>query len=312
MKNQWKSVQINGDKQSILVHGKPEKPILLFLAGGPGLMQSHASPQIFKNLEEEFLVIDYDQRASGKSFTFKHIKSDLHMEQYVEDVKELIVYLLKTYEKEKVYLVGHSFGSIIGILTAKKYPELLHAYIGVAQVVSLHAGNLWAYQSLLDQENEKTKKELEEIGLPPFTKGKKAKAFRAIIEEKGLGFFYKQPLHAYRHILKDLLFSKIYTFTEKIRYVGGFYTTMAKLESDIYDFNLTKEDLTFHIPLFFYSGQHDHITPEALIETSLFFAPIVEKTIVENTAHFPHVEKNEEFILYCVAIKEKVAKNVKN
>ncbi len=84
-----------------------------------------------RKLEEKFIVVHWDQRGAGKTYTKSTNPEDLKIEKYLSDTYELIKYLCNRFDKEKVFLLGHSWGSYLGITTAHLHPELLHAYIGI-------------------------------------------------------------------------------------------------------------------------------------------------------------------------------------
>lgn len=87
-------------------------PIILFLHGGPGSAQIYCIDNYIERLEEHFIVADWDQRGSGKSYDKKVKSEKLSIHQYVEDVKVLAELLLKRFNQDKIYVVGHSWGSI--------------------------------------------------------------------------------------------------------------------------------------------------------------------------------------------------------
>ena len=123
-------IRLGGIEQIVLIRSKDvSNPILLFLHGGPGspLMPfAHVSD---RELEKEFIVVHWDQRGAGKSYSKNTNPANLTIEHYLSDTHELIRYLCERFGKEKVFLLGHSWGSYLGIMTTHRHPELLHAYI---------------------------------------------------------------------------------------------------------------------------------------------------------------------------------------
>ncbi len=102
-------------------------PILLFLHGGPGTAQIFWSRKSQKELESSFLVVNWDQRGAGRSYSRSLRKEDMKIERFVADAKELIEYLLKRFGQNKVFLAGHSWGSIVGAYLVAKRPDLIRA-----------------------------------------------------------------------------------------------------------------------------------------------------------------------------------------
>jgi len=106
-------------------------PIALYVHGGPGSSQLTSNRRHTRELEKYFTVVDWDQRGAGKSYGAIRDVGRMTIDQFVEDTRELTVYLLKRFHQERLVLIGHSWGSVIGALTAGRYPELFHCYVGI-------------------------------------------------------------------------------------------------------------------------------------------------------------------------------------
>ena len=102
-----------------------------------------------KELEKQFIVINWDQRGAGKSFSLKDFGANFTIEQFVSDAKEVIQYVLKRFNKQKLFLAGHSWGSIIGLNIAHQYPKYIEAYIGIGQIVHMKQNEELLYQHLI-------------------------------------------------------------------------------------------------------------------------------------------------------------------
>ena len=131
---------MGGVEQWILIRGNDTaKPILLFLHGGPGSpMMVMQRPHLGK-LEKSFVVVQWDQRGSGKSYSAIIPNADMNIQQFISDTHELTELLCRRFHQKKIYLIGHSWGTALGTMTAQKYPESYYAYIGIAQVVNKQA-----------------------------------------------------------------------------------------------------------------------------------------------------------------------------
>jgi pimeloyl-ACP methyl ester carboxylesterase len=131
-------VTIGGLEQWISVTGTdPRAPLLLFLHGGPGEAMS-PFPDIFLPYQRDFTVAIWDQRGSGKTFGQSgRATPGMDREQFVEDTIEVALHLRKQFNKEKVILVGQSWGAALGIQVAKRRPDLFYAFVGCGQPVSL-------------------------------------------------------------------------------------------------------------------------------------------------------------------------------
>lgn len=130
------SVVLGNIEQSILIRGQNiDNPILLFLHGGPGYPQISFARKFQSKLERDFIIVNWDQRGSGKSYS-RHVPQDsMTRDQFIMDTFELIDYLLDRFDQEKIYLAGHSWGSDIGVRVVEQKPLLFYAYIGIGQVI---------------------------------------------------------------------------------------------------------------------------------------------------------------------------------
>lgn len=131
-------VVINGCNQFLSMRSSGQvKPILLYLHGGPG---DAALPLVTKynsSLEAYFTVVVWEQRRTGKSYYPFAKQESITISLFLEDINAITEYLLKKYKQEKLYLVGHSWGSVLGLKFCKLHPEKVHAYIGCGQVVNM-------------------------------------------------------------------------------------------------------------------------------------------------------------------------------
>jgi pimeloyl-ACP methyl ester carboxylesterase len=129
-------VQIGGIKQFISIKGNnKENPILLFLHGGPGTSLVESSEKFTEKLKNEFVVINWDQRETGETLKLNSANENLTPELFKNDTYELIKYVLDKFKREKLYLVSHSWGSVLGFDIAEKHSELLYAYIPISPII---------------------------------------------------------------------------------------------------------------------------------------------------------------------------------
>ena len=140
-------VELGGSRQWICVRGESvDKPLLLILHGGPGTPEVLPFRRYDAGLEKDFIVVNWDQRGSGKSYSPSMTADSMTIEQILSDAHELVGYLKESFGKEKIYLLGHSWGTILGALLASRYPEDFHAYIGMGQWVSMGDNERLCYE----------------------------------------------------------------------------------------------------------------------------------------------------------------------
>src|SRR5579883_1391184 len=122
-----KAVLINGVEQWISVRGAdPKNPILLFIHGGPGSPMLPESWTFQRPWEDFFTVVEWDQRGTGKTFSLaKRKPTPLTLAQMQADADAVVRYLRSTYGKDKIFVMGHSWGSILGLTLAQQHPEWL-------------------------------------------------------------------------------------------------------------------------------------------------------------------------------------------
>ncbi len=163
-------VHINGINQYLFHAGtKYENPVMLFLHGGPGFAESSLSYIFQEKWEEIFTVVHWDQRGAGKTL----IKNpDKHPTIYLmlKDLFEIIKYLKEKYNKQKIIIIGHSWGGpVLGSMFIKKYPEEVSYYIGgVGQVISMFENERLGYEKVrrlaLQANDKKSLRKLETLG----------------------------------------------------------------------------------------------------------------------------------------------------
>ena len=80
----------------------------------------------------------------------------------VEDTHEVTEYLKSRFALDKIYLLGHSWGSYLGVKTIEKYPENYIAYIGIGQTVNLAESERLSYDYMLNHAKEINDKDVIE------------------------------------------------------------------------------------------------------------------------------------------------------
>ena len=165
-------LELNGRKQWISLRGQDKNaPVLLFLAGGPGGTQMAAVRHELGELEKHFVVVNWDQPGSGKSYYAEKTK-DITAQTYIEDGHALTEYLKERFSKEKIYLLGESWGSALGIFLVDKYPEFYHAFIGTGQMVDFAETERMDYLKALEiarlKHDDAIVKRLIANGEPPY------------------------------------------------------------------------------------------------------------------------------------------------
>jgi len=302
-------IPLNQTEQTVMIRGTDSHhPILLFLHGGPGLAQIGFIRRYQTELEKHFIVVNWDQRGAGKSYNPDLDPESLTLEQLVQDTYELIQYLLNRFHQKKIFLVGHSWGSVIGALVAQRYPELLHAYIGIGQMSDLERNDVISYQLVLIHARQFEKRfavrTLNRIGYPPYKNVNDLSALRKWVSKFG-GEFRKGSL---KRIMAKSLFSPEYTFADWRRHKKGIRFTLQHLGPEIMKTNLFEQVDTLEVPVYFCVGRYDTLSPVEMQENYFEFlsAPVKDIIWFENSAHFPHLEEPNAFLITCLRVKEEI------
>jgi pimeloyl-ACP methyl ester carboxylesterase len=130
-------VDIGGIKQWVQIRGEDrDNPVLLFVHGGPGGTTLPISSG-WRPWEKHFTVVQWDQRGAGRTYgaAGDTLGPTMTLERMTQDGVELAEYLRIHLHKDKIVLVGHSWGSFLGIHIVKQRPDLFYAYVGTGQVV---------------------------------------------------------------------------------------------------------------------------------------------------------------------------------
>jgi len=293
-------------KQWVFIRGHDKNnPILIFLHGGPGTptMGMASSRKLDTELIKHFTVVHWDQRGAGKSYNSDIPLNSMTIDRLVDDCNELIDYLRKRFNAPKVFIVGHSAGSLIGIKTAYKFPEKIYAYVGVAQFVNNYEQQKISYEFIVNEAEKAGNVEMQyaikQIGVPPYQTPDK-------LYEKGEYVFrFGGGIHANigEHmgvLMFDCLASPEYSLSEGFNTLKmkGMKFSLNAMWEEIRNTNLADEIDTLRVPVYFFEGKYDMNNPTVIVEE--FYENIVategkEFIIFENSAHFPIIEEKKKY-----------------
>jgi proline iminopeptidase len=300
-------MEIGGIKQFVVIRGKSIKnPVLLMLHGGPGSPQAHMNLKFNKKLEDYFIVVNWDQRGAGGSYSKDIPKKSVNIDQIVEDTRELSQYLIKRFQKEKIFILGHSWGSYLGMRTIYKYPGLYQAYIGIGQVSDQRKSEEISYQFVLNRaketNNKKAIRELEEIGYP--NNGLYKDLQKGMMTERNWVMHYggaawmKTKKDFFPMFIKPLILFKEYTFNDKINYLKGLNFSQELLWDPLMNQQLVDVVKKVEVPVYILQGRHDYQTcfDQAKIYFDSLQAPRKEFIEFSNSAHMlPYNSEIDKF-----------------
>jgi pimeloyl-ACP methyl ester carboxylesterase len=291
-------VELGGVSQSIYLRGQDRnKPVLLFLHGGPGAPSTPMVREFGLRIEESFVVVHWDQRGSGNSCSSEIPDDSLQLEQYLADTLQLVNLLRSRFDTEKIFLVGHSWGSVLGVMIAQRHPELFHAYVGMGQVVDMVRNEEISYRFVVDRAkqegNAKAIRELETIR-PPY-----ANREDLMLQRSWLGHYHGDFLagDALEKFALAILFSPEYSFQKKFSFYSCMLNSLDRAWSDLDHINFIETARRLDLPVFFFAGRHDYNTPFELVQEyfDVLEAPRKEFFWFENSAHSPNLEEPERY-----------------
>ena len=101
--------------------------------------------------------MQWDQRGCGRTYyeNGKRDSSKVTVEQLLGDFNELVDYLIAEYHVEKIAILGHSWGSILGSVYIKRHPEKVLCYIGVSQIKQMKQGEIFSARKAIERAKEK-------------------------------------------------------------------------------------------------------------------------------------------------------------
>ena len=304
-----KEVEIGGIKQWISVRGRDRRnPILLFVHGGPGSTEMPVSWFYQSPLEDYFTVVQWDQRGSGKTARSSEpadVVPTITVERMVADGEELVAHLRDAYDKEKLFVLGHSWGTVIGLEIARRHPGWLHAYIGMGQFVYAQGNERVGYEFALNEakarNDDQAISELEAIA--PYPKPDGSLDVREILTQRKWviaygGLTWGRDNFRYDENLR--LLSPDYADSDILagQNVG---TVLVQLlpQLTVLDFWDVKR---LHCPIFLFSGRYDYQTPSQVSADWFKTLEAPEKKIFwfEHSAHMMQMEQPGKFFLHLV------------
>jgi proline iminopeptidase len=293
-------VEIGGHDLALMIRGRSvDNPVLLFLAGGPGGSELGAMRRHSQALEDDFVVATLDQRGTGKSYDELDPTSTLTLDNEVAGAIEVAEYLRGRFGREKVYLVGQSWGTLLGVLVAQERPDLVRAFVGAGQMVSPPATDQRYYRDTLAWARETGNTGLAETltrnGPPPYAD---ARLYDPVLSAEHELYPYDRSGNSEgAGQMGENIFVEEYTFMEKAHVFAGTLEVFAVLYPQIQDVDLREQATTLEIPVYLAQGAHE--TPGRAEPAAEWFAmldaPSKELVIFDTSGHRPLWEQPDEF-----------------
>lgn len=304
-------VLLGGFPQEVSVRGADAgNPLLLVLHGGPGLAEMPLFATYNSELERHFLVAHWDQRGAGRSYAADIPPESMTVRQILADAIELIDFLTGRFDQAKVYLLGHSWGTLLGATLANECPEKLHAYLGAGQLVAGRRAARTSYEftvrTAIEQQNEQAIAALKEVEERSAATNGMLSFAEVAVQRGWLDHFGGTAVGG-----SAALFGRIEPALRQ-EYFGERRTaaqtfSYAHLLADTLAADLQQTAVRFEIPIHFFLGRHDQTTPaeHAAEYFEVIEAPSKELHWFEKSAHFMPFEEAAKFnaLLADIALK---------
>jgi pimeloyl-ACP methyl ester carboxylesterase len=296
-------VTLGGTEQWITIRGQDiNNPVLLFLAGGPGGSELVMTRRYLGELESHFVVVNWDQPGAGRSYNAVDI-STLTPERYVSDAYELTQVLRERFHQEKIYVLGESWGSILGIWLVQAHPDLFHAFISTGQMVTTTENDVMGYEFALNYLTQAGRIEdaeaLRRNGSPPFTGDDRAMRFLTF--GNPLNEYMRANAHGEgvnQNLFFDSLLAQEYGLIDKVNWVRGLLDVFTNVYPQIADLDFRIQAAHLDLPVYFIVGRWDVNAMTSLTEEyfNLLEAPHKEMIWFENSGHTPLWEEPIHFV----------------
>jgi pimeloyl-ACP methyl ester carboxylesterase len=291
-------ISIGGIEQWVTIRGEDRaNPVLLFVHGGPGDVTNPWSFALFAAWQRYFTVVQWDERDAGRTLRKNGAgdASTVTLDRMAQDGTELAGYLTKHLEKEKIILVAHSFGTILGLRMVRLRPSLFYAYVGTGQVADETRNYAVAYDALLKKAealaDHQAQDELRRIGPPPYKSGE---GYR--VQRKWANRFEGADQFLYGTIGLTLV-APGNSVQDLVDSADGQELSAERLVPQTTSAGPKEIGLSFATPIFFFQGDEDFTTPPALAREYLAALKAPKKDFVSiNGGHFAVFTNSNDFL----------------
>ncbi|MBO0953160.1 alpha/beta fold hydrolase [Fibrella forsythiae] len=295
-------LKINGIKQFLTIRGVDRaKPVLLWLHGGPGNVAMPLYMHYSASLEEQFVVVYWDQRGSGKSYSSRISPASMTLNQFVSDTHELTKWLKTRFNQDKLFMVGHSWGGLLGFHVIDKYPADYRAFVAVSPITNGPRSEQVSYEFTLAQAQQRQDTValtvLKQIGQP--VNGIYKGGFEATLQERNLVQKYGGDYHRdlggtfYRILRRSTEYNLLdYLKTKKIARLNS------PMDHAIWPtIDLRGQIPVVNVPVYFCLGRYDNHLPSSVIADyyASLQAPLKELIWFDDSGHYSCFEESEKF-----------------
>lgn len=289
---------IGGVEQWISIRGENrDNPVVLLLHGGPGMASSFLPRNYFASWTRDFTMVRWDQRGAGRTYGRSGpLTQGITVDRMAQDGVEVAEFLRAKLHKQKIVLVGLSWGSMLGAKIAHTRPDLFYAYVGTGQAVNQGKFKKVAYEQLLAEAarrgNEQAVRELKAIGPPPWDEGRK----EGVHTKWATSFEPGQP--SFREGVSMVLFESPDGPLDFFDFARGLLSSDEYFRNQVAVLDVPSFGTDFAIPFFVFQGAEDNVTPVAPVRdyVASIRAPRKELVLIPNAGHSVMVTRSDEFL----------------
>ena len=296
-------ITVNGRSEWLSIRGQDRsKPVLLFLSGGPGGSHLVTARHCFADLERDYVVVTWEQPGAAKSYNAIS-PEDITLSTYLSDGAAVTDLLRNEFDQDRIYLMGESWGSALGLMLAREHPEHYRAFVGTGQMIDFLETERIDYRMALDDAratgNQRLVDTLEEQGPPPYESGIALKTNAYLSPLYGMSARTGQ-IHGAVFSTMDGPYGVEYGLLDKVYFFWGLYRTFDSFYGDLYPVDLRRSAAEQQIPIHILQGRYDYNAPAGLVEDYCAqpSAPCRSLIYFEHSGHNPWQTENKLFIAH--------------
>ena len=299
------AANVGGHEQALMIRGYDvNKPILLYLSGGPGQSSLPWPRVLFDDLSRDFIIVGWDQRGTGKSYIALDPASTLTLDQTIADTIDVTNYLRQRFDEEKIYLLGESWGTTLAVLAAQERPDLYYAIIGSGQMVSQRETDRLLYYEVLDYADRTgdtaLAEQMRDYGEPPY---QDMYAYALVMGYYNVLYKPYTPPATYLEKGREAnlgpwnVLGSEYNLVEKVNVFRGFLDTAFVVYPQLKEIDFRQDVPRLEVPIYVLDGAAELSARRdlALEWFDMLDAPIKRIYTFENAAHAPAFEHFEAF-----------------
>lgn len=285
--NESMYIDVNGTRQWISIYGEDiDNPVLLYLHGGPGSSTSHLDYVITRKWADVYTIVTWDQRNCGKSYSKEQNDVALTKDLLLTDGKEVTKYVLDYLSKDKLTVLGHSWGSIYGANLVLEYPEYYECFIGAGQLVDcLENEEAFKQEAYIWAQNDEEMLNLVEQLTPDNLTVEHFSIKNTIMQKYGYDMMAKGADY---NLISTIIFNPYYSVGDWIQYLN----TDMSIYLDFYSsgefasFSI-KDKVEYQAPFYNINGDRDYQTNYKLAQEYFeeVSAPYKQMFIMEDMTH---------------------------